>query len=194
MNHPIAAEECVLVLLAAGRSERFGDTDKLREVFLGQPLAFHVATALESVPFKARVAVCSNSELDFASRGYRVIHNDHPGDGMSGSVKLGVAAAREIGCAAVVIALADMPRVTATHIYRLLAAADGPDAVVASSDGVHPTPPAVFGVDQFEALLTLEGDEGARAMVRAGRHVIAPASELLDIDRREDLDRLRALR
>ncbi|WP_242187683.1 nucleotidyltransferase family protein [Sphingomonas sp. CARO-RG-8B-R24-01] len=194
MKPIIPAEECVLILLAAGRSERFGDTDKLQQEYLGQPLAFHVVTALESVPFKARIAVCSGSELDFGSRGYRVIHNDNPGDGMSGSVKLGVAAAREIGCAAVVVALADMPRVTATHIYRLLDATHGPDAVVASSNGVHPTPPAVFGADQFEALLTLEGDEGARAMVRAGRHVIAPESELLDVDRPEDLERLRTLR
>ncbi|WP_010218030.1 nucleotidyltransferase family protein [Sphingomonas sp. PAMC 26621] len=194
MTMGIAAEECILVLLAAGRSERFGDTDKLKQPFLGKPLAFHVVTALESVPFKARLAVCSGSELDFGSRGYRVIHNDDPGDGMSGSVKLGVAAAREIGCAAVVIVLADMPRVTATHIYRLLEAVTGPDAVIASSNGVHPSPPAVFGADQFEALLTLEGDEGARAMVRAGRHVIAPEADLLDIDRPEDMERLRALR
>lgn len=190
----IAAQDCVLILLAAGRSERFGDTDKLQEDFLGAPLAFHVVTALEDVPFKARLAVCSGTELDFASRGYRVLHNADPADGMSGSVKLGVAAALGLGAAAVLIALADMPRVTATHVYRLLDAADGPDTVLASSNGVHPTPPAVFGAGQFEALLTLEGDEGARDMVRAGRHIIAQESELLDIDRPEDLERLRALR
>lgn len=190
----IAAQDCVLVLLAAGRSERFGDVDKLTQDFLGQPLAFHVVTALEAVPFKARLAICSRSELDFATRGYRVIVNHDPGDGMSGSVKLGVAAARAIGCEAVVVALADMPRVTATHVYRLLEAAEGRDAVVASSNGVHPSPPAVIGCDQFDALLTLEGDEGARVLVRAGRHVIAPEGVLLDIDRPEDLERLRALR
>ena len=194
MTIGIAAEQCVLILLAAGRSVRFGDADKLQQDFLGRPLAFHVVTALEAVPFKARLAVCAGSDLDFESRGYRVIRNDDPGDGMSGSVKLGIAAAREIGCAAVVIALADMPRVTATHVYRLLEAAGGPDAVIASSNGMHPTPPAVFGADQFEALLTLEGDEGARAMVRAGRHVIASEAELVDIDRPEDLERLRGLR
>ena len=194
MSAVLTPERCVLILLAAGRSVRFGDLDKLQQDFLGKPLAFHVVTALEAMPFKARLAVCSGSDLDFASRGYRVIHNDDPGDGMSGSVKLGVAAARAIGCEAVVIALADMPRVTATHIYRLLEAASGRDAVIASSNGVHPTPPAVFWADQFEALLTLEGDEGARAMVRAGRHVIAPEAELLDVDRPEDLERLRSLR
>ena len=190
----IKVEACALVLLAAGRSLRFGGADKLQEMFLGKPLAFHVVTALEDVPFKARFAVCSNTDLDFAGRGYAVLHNDDPGDGMAGSVKLGVAAARRLGCGGVVIALADMPRVTATHIHRLFEAADGPDAVVASSDGVRPSPPALFGAGQFDALLMLEGDEGARAMVRAGRHVIAPEAELLDIDRPEDLERLGGLR
>ena len=190
----IAPEACALVLLAAGRSERFGAADKLQEPFLGQPLAFHVVTALEQVPFAARFAVCSHTDLDFANRGYTVLHNPAPGDGMAGSLKLGVAAARDLGCAGVVIALADMPRVTAAQIYRLLDAATGPESVVASSNGVHPTPPAVFGAAQFDALLVLEGDEGARALIRAGRHVIAPEAELLDIDRPEDLERLRSLR
>lgn len=192
----IAIAECALILLAAGRSKRFGDADKLQQIFLNKPLAFHVVTALEDVPFKARFAVCSNTALDFASRGYTVLQNDDPDDGMSGSVKLGVRVAMEQDCAGVIVALADMPRVTASHIYRLIDAVDGigPDVVIASSNGVHTSPPALFGAGQFEALLRLTGDEGARDMVCAGRHVIAPEAELLDIDRPEDLERLRALR
>jgi molybdenum cofactor cytidylyltransferase len=190
----IAADKTVLILLAAGRSQRFGDVDKLTQEFLGKPLAFHVVTALESVPFLERIVVKNGTDLDFEERGYRVIHNEEPEIGMSNSVKLGVACAQAMGADAVMIALADMPRVTATHVFRLLDAADGVDAVVASSDGVKPCPPAVFGADQFPALLMLEGDEGARAMVASGKHVIAPAHELLDIDRPEDLERLRALR
>ena len=190
----IAAKKTVLILLAAGRSQRFGDADKLTQDFLGQPLAFHVVTALEGVPFLDRVAVTSGTELDFARRGYQVIHNDRPEIGMSGSVRLGVARARDRGADAVLIALADMPRVTAAHVLRLLDAADGAAAVVASSDGVKPSPPALFGAAHLDALLELEGDEGARALIRAGKHVITAAHELLDIDRPEDLDRLRALR
>ncbi|KQS02074.1 MobA [Sphingomonas sp. Leaf357] len=190
----IVADRTVLILLAAGRSERFGALDKLEQDFLGQPLAFHVVTALEAVPFRDRIVVQNGTNLDFAARGYRVIHNEQPEIGMSNSVKLGVAAAQADGADAVLIALADMPRVTATHVYRLLDAASGPDAVVASSDGVKPCPPAIFGANRFETLLALEGDEGARAMVAGGKHVIAPEHELLDIDRPEDLERLRALR
>lgn len=190
----IAAEGCVLVLLAAGQSKRFGAADKLREDFLGEPLAFHVVTALEKVPFKARIVVCSNTDLDFASRGYIMVKNAVPEEGMSGSVVLGVAAARALGCAAVLVALADMPRVTAAHVLRLLDAADGPDSVVASSDGAHSSPPALFGAAHFGALMKLQGDAGARDLIRTGRRVIAPEAELLDIDRPADLERLRALR
>lgn len=189
----IAAERTLLVLLAAGRSERFGDADKLAEPFLGRPLALHVTTALEAVPFMARVAVVSETSLDFAALGYRVIHNPAPEAGMSGSVRLGVAAAQAAGATAVLIALADMPRVSANHILRMLDCATGPDALVASSDGVDPRPPALFGAGRFAELLQLEGEAGARELIKGGRHVIAMPGELIDIDRPEDLETLRAM-
>lgn len=183
----IAAERTALVLLAAGRSLRFGERDKLEQPFLGQPLAFHVVTALEGVPFLARFAIVSNTMLDFASRDYRVIANPAPETGMAGSLRLGVAAARAARAEAIVVALADMPRVTAAHILRLLDAAGGADAVVASSNGVDPCPPCVFGAGMFGELLEIQGDEGARAVIRGGHHVIAPATQLVDVDTPEDL-------
>ncbi|QIG81502.1 nucleotidyltransferase family protein [Stakelama tenebrarum] len=185
------AEDVVLMLLAAGRSRRFGDTDKLEQHFLHQPLAFHVVTALEAVPFQARVAVVSGTSLDFAARGYRVVHNDTPESGQSHSLALCTRAARELGARAVLVALADMPRVTAAHVWRLLDEADGPDAVVASSDGHAPCPPALFGASHFDALESQQGDQGARALVRAGHHVIASPAELVDIDTPGDLAALR---
>ena len=188
----IDTRRTMLVLLAAGRSERFGTADKLAEMVGGMPLALHAVAALESVPFLGRAAVTSGTDLDFACHGYRVIDNPRPEIGMSHSVQLGVAAARAEGADAVLIALADMPRVTAAHVLRLLEAAVGSDAVVASSDGTKPRPPALFGADRFDALLTLDGDAGARAMIAGGKHIIAPPEELIDIDRREDLERLGA--
>lgn len=187
------AEDTALILLAAGRSRRFGDADKLAQPFLHKPVAFHVVTALEAIPFLKRIAVIDGTKLDFASRGFDVIVNDDPAAGMSRSVQLGLRAARAAGAKGVVIALADMPRITAAHVYRLLDTAQGDDAVVASSDGTKPCPPAVFGQGRFDFLESLEGDAGARDLVRAGRHVITAPAELIDIDTPEDLDRLRAI-
>lgn len=189
----IAAERTLLVLLAAGRSRRFGNTDKLAVEFLGRPLAMHVVTALEGVPFADRVAITSGTDLDFGAQGYRTITNAAPDAGLSGSVRLGVAAAQAAGVAAIVVALADMPRVTAAQIFRLLEAADGPDDVVASSDGVRPSPPALFAAGCFGALAASHGDEGGRALIRGGRHIVTSPAELIDIDTPEDLARLRAL-
>jgi molybdenum cofactor cytidylyltransferase len=189
----IAAEKTALVLLAAGRSARFGTVDKLLEPFLGRPLALHVTTALEAMPFARRIVVKDGTELDFAALGYHVIHNEEPHRGIIHSAKLGIEQLRGDGIEAVLFAPADMPRVTAGHVYRILDAADGPDAVVASSDGVRPCPPALFGADQFDALRALDGDQDVRALVLSGKHVVASPAELIDIDTPEDLEKLRSM-
>lgn len=188
----LTPENTALVLLAAGRSRRF-EGDKLSEPFLDKPLAYHVVTALEKIPFLTRIAVVSDTRLDFAALGYRVELNPDPSLGQARSLCRGVLAAREAGADAVLVALADMPRVTAAHIYRMFDAASGPDTVVASSDGVQPRPPALFGGNLFDNLLDLEGDQGARELIMRGRHVVTSPAELVDIDTRADLAELREL-
>ncbi|KTF69954.1 nucleotidyltransferase family protein [Sphingomonas sp. HT-1] len=187
----LTPENTALVLLAAGRSERFADGDKLTELYLGQPLAFHVVTALEKMPFRARIAVVSCTALDFAARGFEVVENPDPAQGQARSVRHGVEAAEAAGVEAVLIALADMPRLTVAHCYRLFDASEGAATLVASSDGVRPMPPALFGRDHFAALRGLEGDAGARTLILRGHHVITQPDELVDIDTREDLAALR---
>lgn len=189
----IRADSTALLLLAAGRSERFGDIDKLAEDYLGQPLAFHVVTALEAVPFASRIAVTCATHLDFAGRGFDVIVNDHPTEGQARSVRLGIERVRASGAKAVVIALADMPRVTASQICRLIDEASSADAVIASSDGTRPMPPALFGAAHFDALAVLTGDHGTRDLILRGHHMVASPAELIDIDTPDDLARLRAL-
>ena len=187
-------EDVVLVLLAAGKSERFGDVgSKLDETFLSRPLGLHVAVALEDMPFAERIVVVDGCGIDYAAHGFRVLHNDDPARDMASSVRLGIESAKARDAPAVLLALADMPRVTASHIYHLLDAANGDDAVVASSDGVQPRPPALFGRGQFDFLMNLEGDTGARELVRAGKHVVTTAAELIDIDTPEELEKLRQL-
>ena len=189
----IAAEKTALVLLAAGRSQRFGTVDKLIEPFLGRPLALHVTTALEAIPFARRIVVKNGTELDFGALGYHVIHNQEPDRGLIHSAKLGIELLGDDGIEAVLFALADMPRVTAGHIHYMLDAADGPDAVVASSNGIRPCPPVLFGAGQFDALRALDGDQDARALVQSGKHVVASPAELIDIDTPEELEKLRGM-
>ena len=190
----VPVEKVILVLLAAGRSERYGDVgSKLDEDFLGKPLGLHVAVALEDMPFMERIAVVRHCGIRYEEHGYRVLRNDDSAGDLSSSVKIGVAAAKERGADGVLIALADMPRVTAAHIWRMFDVAIDTRCVVASSDGREPKPPALFGSDKFDFLLQLEGDQGARDLVAAGRHVVTAPAELIDVDTPEDLAKLREL-
>ena len=190
----ISAEKTGWGLRAAGRGTRFGDIGaKLEAEFLGRPLGLHVATALESLPFLRRIAVVGHTRLDYAGHGFEICENDDPAEGMARSVRIGVEAAERTDADGVLIALADMPRVTAAHVHRLFDASTDAETVVASSDGCDPKPPALFGAERFDFLLSLQGNAGARDLVRSGRHVVAAPAELIDVDTPEELDQLRAL-
>ena len=190
----IAVEDTVLVLLAAGRSERFGDVgSKLDEEFLHKPLGAHVAVTLGAMPFARRLAVVNGAKIDYSTYGFEVVHNEAPEQGLSRSVRLGIERAKEDGAQAVLVALADMPRVTAAHVLRLFDASGGSETVVASSDGCEPKPPALFGRDRFDFLLSLRGDAGARDLVASGKHVVTSPAELIDVDTQGELEQLREL-
>lgn len=185
----IAAERTLLALLAAGHSRRFGSS-KLDEELWGKPLGRHPADALARIPFLARIAVIGDARLDYAALGFAVLPNTDPARDQSSSLRLAAEFAIAAEADALLIALADMPCVTAAHVRRLLLAAGGREAVVASTDGGAPKPPALFGWTRFAELLTITGDSGARDLIRGGALVRCSAAELVDVDTTDDLKRL----
>ena len=174
----IAAGRVTVVLLAAGRGERFGG-DKLAWPFRGRPLGEHAAAMLASVPFAAHIAVTGPSAVDLAALGFdcRAAPPDAP---MSVSLKLGIAAVAETDCDACLIALADMPLVPAAHIAALLAAHHG--ALTATLSGETRMVPALIARSAFPLIAALSGDQGARALLRDAPGVTAPPAWLVDID------------
>lgn len=186
----IEPQTTAVILLAAGRSSRFGPNDKLAQTWRGQPLGAHIAETLAEFPFAGRIAVTSGQGPDYAALGYEAVTNEAPDQGLSRSIRLGVERAGDV--AAALIVLADMPRVTAAHIARLFEQSRGPESVVASSDGEHFMPPALFGAARLAALLDLTGDRGARDMLSGAHRVLADPDELIDVDNEDQLRDLRA--
>jgi molybdenum cofactor cytidylyltransferase len=192
----VRAEDVAVVLLAAGRSARFGDDDKRAADLGGQPLIAWAAQAGRAIPAIARFLIDSGDEKNrLALDGYRTLTNAAPDQGLSSSLRIAAQAAVQAGAGALLILLADMPFVTGDHLRALLdARVRAPDRAVftAREDG-RAQPPALFPRTLFPALMALSGDRGAKGLAGDATRVAAPPRLLLDIDTPADLDRARQL-
>ncbi len=126
------------------------------------------------------------------------IKNIHWAEGMGSSIRAGVAAAATVHppLDAVLIMLADQPTVTAALLDQLIAAsASAPAGLVACEYDGTLGAPALFARRHFDALRSLSGDRGGKAILTAhGDAVVrirfAPAA--IDVDTPEDFGRLAA--
>lgn len=188
----IEAGDICAILLAAGRSRRFGVADKLLAPVAGEPLALHAAARITEMMPGRRIAVCPDDESSLAQRlaaqGFEIVANPDEELGMSRSLACGIAEAARGAQTAALICLADMPFVTIGHLKELLARFDPVDApVVASTNGDAAMPPALFARSLFDRLQAGEGDRGGKALLAGAVLVPAGPDELVDIDRPEDL-------
>lgn len=174
-----------VAVLAAGQSRRFGDADKLAAGFRGAMLGLHACRTLSLLPFAQRWVIASDTRHPCAKgwreAGFTVVPNPDAATGMGSSVALAAKLARDAGVTALLVALADMPLVPATHFADLLEQAE-PDALVASHNGTSPTPPALFGSSHFAQLGQATGDTGARALLAGADTLSCDPAWLVDID------------
>ncbi|MFH5776845.1 NTP transferase domain-containing protein [Paracoccus sp. NGMCC 1.201697] len=177
----------VAALLAAGRSVRFGDSDKLLAPWQGRPLVSWAAEALAEADIAERVAVVSSPQVaDILPNGFTRL-TIAPGLPMSRSFRLALDHARRTGADGLLLALGDMPNIDAALLERLL----GMPAGGACTDGRSRLPPAFIPAAAFAtALSDHEGDFGARAFIAHlpdDQLIHFAAAQALDIDRPEDL-------
>ncbi|WP_306119047.1 MULTISPECIES: NTP transferase domain-containing protein [unclassified Roseitalea] len=185
------------LVLAAGRSTRFGGANKLLAPLDGPPVAAHVARAMGGVRLAHRAVVTAEPAVAALFGGFEVLSPRGGPRDQASSLALGVDRARALGADRLLIALADMPLVTTDLLTAVLdrCTTDRPSA---ASDGRRRCPPACFPQPVFPALAALRGDHGARALLAAlpaEAVIAAPPQILVDIDTRQDLERaLAALR
>lgn len=181
------------IVLAAGASTRFGRTKQL-EKFEGTPLAAAAVRKAESVCGNRTVLVTGKDWRQVADSckplaGFFVI-NDEYERGIASSIVCGVRAIAE--CAdAILLMLSDLPLVTDKHLEDLVQCwRDSPTSIVASAFEDALGPPVVFPRSDFDALLELKGDRGARPIIEANMERVVPLSceeAAFDIDHPEDL-------
>ncbi len=161
-----------IIVLAAGRSTRMRGPNKLLALHEGKPLIRHaVENALAAGSGSVMVVTGHQHQaVEEALAGLPVqfVQNDEFADGLSTSLKAGVAALAP-ECRGAVIVLGDMPLVGPGIIRRLCRAFDeypGTRAVVPTALGERGNPVFIARA-LFPAVNQLSGDVGARKLIDA---------------------------
>jgi CTP:molybdopterin cytidylyltransferase MocA len=179
------------VVLAAGGASRFDDAkNKLLAPFRGRPLAQWAVDAARGAALSSTFVVMGAVELELPPD-VIVVRNPRWSEGQATSLQAGIAAARDsdCDCDAVVIGLGDQPLVPA-EAWRAVAQCTEKPVATAVFDGQR-RPPVRLAAEVWP-LLPVDGDEGARALMRGRPDLVAEVpcvGEPIDIDTREDLDR-----
>lgn len=193
--------EVASVLLAAGRGSRFGPQPKLLADLDGRPLVRHAAeAALAARPRPVVVVLGAHAEaVRAALTGLDLIPVENPdyGAGLATSLHAGLATLPPT-CGAALVLLGDMPRITAAHIERLVAAFERagpkPAAVVPVRGGRRGNPVLLNLSLLADDIAGLTGDRGAGLLLRGRSDVVeieGDESHALDIDTRAALDAIR---
>jgi molybdenum cofactor cytidylyltransferase len=172
------------IILAAGLGSRMGG-NKMSALYKGVPMVQAVIMA----------AKASNLHDIFIITGFETIetevktlHNPDYSTGLASSLKVGLSAVKTEGA---MILLGDMPLITPFHINTLITSfRKTSDIIVPICNGEQGNP-VLWGCEHFAQLLTLEGDSGAKSLLRPLRsfvkHIHMDNAILRDFDTKESL-------
>ncbi|GAB3032857.1 nucleotidyltransferase family protein [Bowmanella dokdonensis] len=181
-----------VVLLAAGQSRRFGGIKQLASVG-GQPMICHSLRAYEKLAADKVVLVLGANRDKIAPVLPDWVELLDVEDWRLG---MGTSLARAVqsldnGLTHVLVGLADQIAVGRQHIQSLIQASrQHPHSIIAAAYGQDVGVPAIFCRADFTALGQLQGDRGAKSLLRAQRHRLVPVpmpQAGFDIDTPEQL-------
>lgn len=190
-----ALNTTAIVLVASGLSRRFGRHDKMLAKLGGLPLVEHAAQAIARLHPQTRVAVCPATRPEIGERlidRFVIAVNKKPKQGLGHSIAVGVQVALQFKPEAIMVCMADMPFIEAWLLEAMAAELQEGRADIIHA-GAHdgPHPPTIFGKACFDQLAALDGDDGAKSLMRSDTLRIAafnaPGPLLFDVDTREDL-------
>ena len=187
------------ILLAAGRSLRFGEETKQLLDFAGEPLIRRVAAqacrsllgeVVAVVGHRARAVEAALVGLDLRS-----VCNSRYREGRSGSIAVGIRSIDQ-GAEAALFMTADQPLLTKDVIDRIVTRYTRTRAVIVvpSFEGQRGSP-VLFARKLFADLQALRKDRGGREIIRRFPELVVEvelesARPLADIDTPEDYERL----
>ena len=163
-------QKVAALVLAAGQSRRMRKNNKLLLPYKGKTVISHVLDQVKNAGVSDILVVTGHQrdevEQAVSSHNVTFVHNDLYAEGMSGSVKLGIASLAE-DCDAVIIILGDMPAVSADIIRTIIAAYNPPEGhliVIPTHNGKRGNP-ILWDREFFADFDRLDGDMGAKILL-----------------------------
>ncbi|NKK63039.1 NTP transferase domain-containing protein [Rhizobium leguminosarum bv. viciae] len=188
-----------IVILAAGKASRMGEggKHKLLAEFDGVPLMRLAALTALAADAASVIVVTGHrrSEIEAALDGLALTFIDNPdyASGMASSLTAGFSSRDADSAEGILVMLADMPAISTTHLDALISAFRnaGGEAVVRAVSQGKPGNPVILPHSLSQAVLRLQGDVGARAIIATSGLPVLDVdvgdAALLDVDTPEEV-------
>ncbi|WP_018922810.1 nucleotidyltransferase family protein [Salsuginibacillus kocurii] len=201
------------IYLAAGKSQRMGE-NKLALPLGNSTIGSHaLKTALRSQLHHIIIVAKEDdnlswldesvSQIKYPDSSWSCVRSSRSGSGQAYSLRTGIIEAEQMNADAVVVLLGDQPFITSDRINTLVnmwaqsVAGIQPLDYVASSYKNRMQPPMLLAQPLFMSLKKLEGDQGARVLLRErsfyhGKKVEGEQkAEFIDVDTKSDYEKIR---
>ena len=195
-------QSCGIILLAAGASSRLGQAKQLLP-YKGKTLLQHGIQAALLADAEPVVLVtganAADIEKEVGDERVNVVENTEWEEGMASSIRYGLTALLEMApdTERAIFMVCDQPFVTAELLNQLVfASIDTEKEIVACAYSGTLGTPALFSSPFFPLLQQLEGNEGAKKIIKQYPEnvgTIAFAKGEIDIDTPDDYERLKHL-
>lgn len=155
------------LVLAAGKSTRMGDYNKLLLKFNDKAMVSHVVDQLLMSKVSDIIVVTGNAFADVRKAITQKVEFTHNPDfdmGLSTSLKAGIAALHA-DCDGVMVCLGDMPYISSKNYNALIDAFKKGHIIAPTSHGKVGNP-LLFSRKFFKDFEKLEGDRGARGLLK----------------------------
>jgi len=184
------------IVLAAGRSVRMGDQNKLLLPVLGKPMITHVIEQIRASIISEILVVLDGQDKEVSSlisgKGLQIIINEHSHLGLTSSIQAGVSGANK-KTSGFILALADMPWLLPSDFDLLIRAFidEGAAKIIVPVWEGQRGNPVVFPSSFKDELLQHQEPNGCRGVVKSYpdqvfEQLFTNDHIIKDIDRPED--------